>query len=42
MVGFRNIAVHNYQDLQLPILRAVIEEHLDDFATFLAEAGRAP
>lgn len=34
MVGFRTIAVHDYQRLQLPILVAVIEKHLDDFLTF--------
>lgn len=31
MVGFRNIAVHDYQTLQLPITVAIIENHLDDF-----------
>ncbi|MFM1886540.1 MAG: hypothetical protein RL026_1697 [Pseudomonadota bacterium] len=31
MVGFRNIAVHQYQQLQYPILVEVIERHLDDF-----------
>ncbi len=34
MVGFRNIAVHNYQALQLPITVAIIETHLDDFLEF--------
>ncbi|MFB1081877.1 DUF86 domain-containing protein [Jeotgalibacillus sp. JSM ZJ347] len=34
MVGFRNIAVHEYQDLELEILQAIIEEHLSDFTTF--------
>ncbi|WP_404405817.1 type VII toxin-antitoxin system HepT family RNase toxin [Jeotgalibacillus malaysiensis] len=34
MVGFRNIAVHEYQDLELEILQAIIEEHLNDFNTF--------
>lgn len=44
MVGFRNIAVQNYQELQLPILQNVIERHLMDFETFLDEmtgGGRA-
>ena len=36
MVGFRNVAVHNYQALSLPILRAILEKHLDDFRTFAA------
>lgn len=30
MVGYRNIVVHDYQALQLPITIAVIEKHLDD------------
>lgn len=34
MVGFRNVAVHNYQALQLPITVAIIETHLDDFLEF--------
>ncbi len=40
MVGFRNVAVHAYQELQLTILRSVIEEHLGDFETFLRELER--
>ncbi|AVP57677.1 type VII toxin-antitoxin system HepT family RNase toxin [Pulveribacter suum] len=31
MVGFRNIAVHDYQKLHLPITVAIIETHLDGF-----------
>jgi uncharacterized protein YutE (UPF0331/DUF86 family) len=34
MVGFRNIAVHEYQTLQLPITIAVIERHPPDFLHF--------
>jgi uncharacterized protein YutE (UPF0331/DUF86 family) len=34
MVGFRNIAVHEYQNLQLPITVDIIERHLDDFLAF--------
>ena len=34
MTGFRNIAVHQYQELQLPILVAIIEQHLDDFLEY--------
>ncbi len=34
MVGYRNIAVHDYQRLHVPITVAVIERHLDDFLTF--------
>lgn len=34
MVGFRNIAVHDYQSLLLPITVSVITEHLDEFQQF--------
>ena len=34
MVGYRNIAVHDYQTLSLPITVAVIEHHLEDFLIF--------
>lgn len=34
MVGFRNIAVHEYQKLLLPIVVAVITEDLDDLLSF--------
>lgn len=34
MVGFRNIAVHDYQTLQLPILISIIETHLDEFLEY--------
>jgi uncharacterized protein YutE (UPF0331/DUF86 family) len=37
MVGFRNIAVHSYQELQMPILHAIVSDHLTDFEAFLAE-----
>jgi len=35
MIGFRNIAVHNYQKLNLDILQKVIENNLDDFNHFI-------
>lgn len=35
MIGFRNIAVHNYQELNLEILQNVIENHLEDFEEFI-------
>lgn len=37
MVGFRNIAVHNYQNLQTPVLHAILTKHLADFEKFLTE-----
>ncbi|MEM5767947.1 MAG: DUF86 domain-containing protein [Bacillota bacterium] len=35
MVGFRNIAVHDYQAVNLDIVRAVIEKHLVDLKEFV-------
>lgn len=45
MVGFRNIVVHAYQALQLPITVSIIEKHLDEFlqysqALLLRDAAR--
>ena len=34
MVGFRNIAVHDYRSLQLPITVNIITGHLDEFLRF--------
>ncbi|GEK30476.1 hypothetical protein KZO01_07850 [Kurthia zopfii] len=34
MVGFRNIAVHDYQALELDILEAILEKHIGDFKLF--------
>ena len=31
MVGFRNIAVHDYQEMNLVILQKIVEDHLKDF-----------
>lgn len=36
MLGFRNIAMHDYQSLQLPITVNVIALHLDEFLRFSA------
>ncbi len=46
MVGFRNIAVHDYQRLQLPIVIAVISRHLEELLAYsksilLKDAGVA-
>lgn len=35
MIGFRNIAVHNYQKLNLSILQKIVEDHLKDFEEFI-------
>ncbi len=34
MVGFRNVAVHDYRKLDLEIVRRIVTEHLDDFLRF--------
>ncbi|MBB4073842.1 uncharacterized protein YutE (UPF0331/DUF86 family) [Anoxybacillus voinovskiensis] len=34
MVGFRNIAVHDYQELNLTILQKILDDHLTDFTEF--------
>jgi uncharacterized protein YutE (UPF0331/DUF86 family) len=34
MVGFRNIAIHNYQGVDLEIVQQIVEEHMDDFSQF--------
>lgn len=34
MVGFRNIAVHDYQALKIDILEAILDKHIDDFKQF--------
>ncbi len=34
MVGFRNIAVHDYQAIELDILEAILEKHINDFKVY--------
>lgn len=41
MVGFRNVAVHDYQRLSRPILVAVLRERLGDFEEFCRAVARA-
>ena len=35
MVGFRNIAVHNYRQISLDILQKIVETNLADFNDFI-------
>lgn len=35
MVGFRNVAVHDYQKISLIIVRAILKTHLSDFYDFI-------
>lgn len=41
MVGFRNIAVHNYTRLDLAIVQAIVERRLDDLLRFASAAVRS-
>lgn len=34
MVGFRNVAVHSYQELKMEIFKAILDSHLVDFRQF--------
>jgi uncharacterized protein YutE (UPF0331/DUF86 family) len=34
MVGFRNIAVHEYQNLDVDVLKSILEKNLGDFEKF--------
>lgn len=34
MIGFRNIAVHDYQTLSINIVKEIVEKHLNDFKDF--------
>jgi uncharacterized protein YutE (UPF0331/DUF86 family) len=34
MVGFRNIAVHDYRNLNMDVVRNIVEKHLKDFKEF--------
>jgi len=34
MVGFRNVAIHEYTRLNLDVVYAIITKQLDDFRTF--------
>lgn len=35
MVGFRNIAVHDYQRIQIAILNSILTRHTKDFESYL-------
>jgi len=37
MVGFRNIAVHDYQNISLDIVKSILTNHLIDFECFIQE-----
>ena len=37
MIGFRNIAVHEYQELDLEILKNILDNHLGELREFARE-----
>ncbi len=39
MTGFRNVAIHQYRDLDLDVLRAIATDHWRTLVTFCAELG---
>ncbi len=40
MVGFRNIAVHDYQSIQVPILKSILHHHLRDFEDYIQSISK--
>ena len=40
MIGFRNIAVHNYKVLDMGIVKEIIENHMDDFREFIYQINK--
>lgn len=40
-VGFRNIAVHNYERIDWQIVQSILEHHLDDFDAFAVAVDAA-
>ncbi|GGI96853.1 hypothetical protein GCM10010885_03100 [Alicyclobacillus cellulosilyticus] len=41
MVGFRNIAIHDYQSIDIDVVQTIIEKHLTDFQTYCDQVLRA-
>ncbi|GAB6060089.1 type VII toxin-antitoxin system HepT family RNase toxin [Desulfonatronum parangueonense] len=39
MTGFRNVAVHEYQGLDMDVVRAIAQEHWKSLVVFCAEVG---
>lgn len=37
MVGFRNVSVHEYQEINKDILQGIIRDHLDDFESYYSQ-----
>ena len=41
MVGFRNVAIHDYQKLNLDLVNRIVLDHLDEFLAFAQVILRA-
>lgn len=37
MVGFRNVAIHEYQNINYEIVKAILDKHLEDFEKYNKE-----
>lgn len=35
MVGFRNIAIHDYQNVNMKVVQTILEKHLTDFEEYI-------
>ena len=40
-IGFRNVAIHNYREIDWRIVHAICHEHAEDFRTFAQAVHRA-
>ena len=40
MVGFRNISVHEYQEINGEIVQSIIKHHLDDFEVYYTQVHK--
>lgn len=41
VVGFRNVAVHNYEAIDWQLVHAIATRHLDDFTRFASAIAEA-
>ena len=41
MIGFRNVAIHQYQVLSLEVIQTIIETRMDDFRDFITAVRSA-
>ena len=41
MIGFRNVAVHQYQALELAVVESILRRELDDVLAFATQVAKA-